>query len=1079
MKKNFSSFQLFLRSVTYHRRLFFLCALGAALTAMVITGALIIGDSVKTTLKNLGENRLGIGETGVFTTERWFRSKITEPLKKKIPWGKFGALISLPAYAATSGEATLSVSLYGVDENFFSLAPSPPGTNLKIKAGEIFLNPTAAALLKVKEGDPLVIRYLNPSRMPGDAPLSPRSLSTLGSRMKIARILDGSHFGDFNPQTTQQLRPNLFMDREYLANQLKRPGRANLLLTDQSKNLRAALKEVLQPTDYGLHLRRLENQVELTTDRVFLAPAVDRAARSLKISQERIFCYFVNTIRVGKKSIPYSFVAGVDDPFVSSSLGDNEIILNDWAVSQLGCRVGDSVQLTAFKIGDFGSLREESSTFTLKEIASLADAGRTRNWMPSFPGMEKADSCKNWDPTLPIDLSRIRPADEAYWTTYRGTPKGFITLKTAGRLWGSRFGNLTAIRFQSTRVKEMEQSLRSGLDPQDLGFVFRSLKREKDQGVAGAVDFGGLFLALSFFVIVAALILSGLLFSFYLENRQQEYGLLQTLGFSHKSLRRQYGAEGLLCSFTGSIPGAVAGVFYGWLMLKGLSTLWRGAVNAGQIELVISPIPIIIGILSSVLVVMGSIYLSLRKFIKSSGGAMVRGETALKGLSPRKHLIKAVLFLIPALILIVFAPRGSDPANVAAFFGVGVLLLLGTLQGSAWILSFLSSSQKKLTLTALAWKGSVRRPGRSLAIINSLAWTIFLLLAVSVNRQGMTTEPFDPKSGTGGFGFVIETALPMPGNLNSQAEREGLKMDGLDREVNFVQLAYQPGSEASCLNLNRVIRPTLAGVNPASLAGRFSFESTLADTGREWEVLNYNPKEADVIPVVADMAVIQWILGKKIGDKMEYENSSGKKYHLLFAGGLKGSIFQGMVLVSLKNFYQLFPDGRGSSMALVNSPEKAMEATKKIIGKSLDPFGLNLETTASRLNRFNSVQNTYLAIFMALGGIGLVLGCVGLAILLRRNLLERQQELTYLTVLGYSRAMIQRMVFTEHLVLFLLALVSGLLSASAALIPVLTSPTGRVPLGEMAFFCGLVLLFGVLSLMVVNRWKPQGELKDL
>src|SRR5947207_14975912 len=69
-----------------------------------------------------------------------------------------------------------------------------------------------------------------------------------------------------------------------------------------------------------------------------------------------------------------------------------------------------------------------------------------RTLMPDFPGIEKADSARDWDAGFPL-VHKIRPRDEEYWKKYRGTPKAFVTLAAGQKLWGNRFGNLTAVRF--------------------------------------------------------------------------------------------------------------------------------------------------------------------------------------------------------------------------------------------------------------------------------------------------------------------------------------------------------------------------------------------------------------------------------------------------------------------------------------------------------------------------------------------------------------------------------------------------------------------------------------------------------
>src|SRR5207237_3576637 len=85
-------------------------------------------------------------------------------------------------------------------------------------------------------------------------------------------------------------------------------------------------------------------------------------------------------------------------------------------------------------------------TFRVHSIVPFEMPWADRTLMPNFPGIEKAESTSDWDAGFPLTY-KIRPKDEDYWKKYKGTPKAFITLAAGQKMWGNRFGNLTAIRF--------------------------------------------------------------------------------------------------------------------------------------------------------------------------------------------------------------------------------------------------------------------------------------------------------------------------------------------------------------------------------------------------------------------------------------------------------------------------------------------------------------------------------------------------------------------------------------------------------------------------------------------------------
>ena len=74
-------------------------------------------------------------------------------------------------------------------------------------------------------------------------------------------------------------------------------------------------------------------------------------------------------------------------------------------------------------------------------------------------------------------------------------------------------------------------------------------------------------------------------------------------------------------------------------------------------------------------------------------------------------------------------------------------------------------------------------------------------------------------------------------------------------------------------------------------------------------------------------------------------------------------------------------------------------------------------STAERLAEFHRVENTYISTFQTLGGLGLLVGTIGLAAVLLRNVLERRRELALLGAVGYRRAHVFAIVLAENVLL--------------------------------------------------------------
>jgi ABC-type antimicrobial peptide transport system permease subunit len=155
-----------------------------------------------------------------------------------------------------------------------------------------------------------------------------------------------------------------------------------------------------------------------------------------------------------------------------------------------------------------------------------------------------------------------------------------------------------------------------------------------------------------------------------------------------------------------------------------------------------------------------------------------------------------------------------------------------------------------------------------------------------------------------------------------------------------------------------------------------------------------------------------------------------------------------------------------------------MEAISQKLSLGLTDLGLVLTPTQERLAAFGAVESTYLSIFTALGGLGLVLGSVGLGLVVLRNMLERRGELAMLRAVGFERARIHCMVFYEHWGLMLAGLICGVVAAVVAVIPALQSPAGQVPYVSLLATVMAIALSGALWVWLAGTLALRGRLLD-
>jgi len=1096
-----STWKLLLRSLSFHRQTHLWVVLGTAVSTAILVGALIIGDSVRLSLRQIVLDRLGNTEFALMSGDRFLRAGMAQTLSERLGTEVAPILQARGIAIAQGGQRRLNnVHIIGVDRRFGDIGNTPEFYR-DLAADEALVNQHLAARLDLRRGDDILIRFENLDFMPKDAPLALDTDSTIAGRYRIKAIAGDGDFGRFNLNADQIAPDSVYVSLSHLSEKMGLAGRANILLfSTRSGNplirqqVARAFRDAWSLADAGLEVRELtgRNTIELRSSRIFLDPLLVRAALTLDSQAQISLTYFVTELRAGERSTPYSFVAAPGHPIVSPEMADDEIIINEWLAGDLAAGVGDQIRLSYYIIGRGRELIEKSSVFRVKSIVPLTGIYSDRDLLPDFPGLAEVDTTQDWKPGIPIDLDRIREKDEDYWNRFRGTPKAFVTLGAAREMWQNRFGNSTAIRFESLQPLELEESLRAAVNPAHLGFVLRESRREGLLASSQGVDFGQLFLGLSFFVILAALILTGLLFIFNVEKRSKEHGLLLALGFTQKTVRRLVLREGAVLVVIGSLIGATAGILYNQIILLALKTVWQGAVGTSALQIHIVPATVVTGILIGTLIAFFTIWLVARKQVNQSVSALQRGLSQIDSIGKKKFrasLWIGIFSLLAVLVILAMSDFGGGRDAFAFFFIAGSLMLVS---GMAFTNDLLfrvgkGASTYRLSLFHIGLRGTARRRGRSLMLVGILASGLFIVFTVGANRRNVATDSEKRQSGTGGFALYGESVFPVVRDLNGDRGRQFYGLDGaIDDSVRFVQFRVREGDDASCLNLNRVPNPRLIGVRTEDLIVRnpFTFVDMTDDVDPEnpWAVLD-QPLADGSIPAIADHTVIIWGMGKAVGDTLEYMDEKGEVFTVKLVGGLANSVFQGNVLMSENFLTRKYPSISGYRLFLIDAPWDDLDQVSEDIAWAMQDQGMDLFPTSQRLEEFNRVENTYLSIFLILGSFGLVLGSVGIGIVVWRNIRERQGELAVLRAIGFDRSAVRFLVLSEHLILLAAGIFYGLLAALLATLPALLAPGSGIPFLTMivlliiVMFNGVVWTYGATSLVTRENvlWALRNE----
>lgn len=1045
--------------------------LGIALASTVITGALLVDDSMRYTLERTADQRLGYIEYAMLGGDRLFTAEFAQAFA---PYAS-AALLLEGVVSTPDGKARADqVSVVGID------ADSSDIIDIRItpEPGEVYLNEALAAQLGVDVGDALILRLPKPSALPIDASLVNASKPALAIRITVARIVGEDRAARFSLRAEQRMPMNLFIDRDWLAEQLEVPGKVNAAFSMQAPR-------AISPTLDDLQLSltpSINEQNALTTSRVFLDASIEDDLADLP--GQRLLTYMVNTVAFGESESPYAMVTAAD-ALGDLELADNEIALNTWLAEDIGASVGDTITLTYFLPDEGDRLVEAAAPLTVVRIVPIEGPFADRTLTPDFPGLAEAEQLSRWDAGPAIDRSRIRDKDEAYWDDHRATPKAFINLNTGQRLWSNRFGTLTAIRFESSIT---EAKLLNRIDAAALGLVATDIKAQADAAAVGTVDFGQLFLSLSGFIIIAAVVLAAMLFAMSAQQRARQLGTLLAIGLNKRQTTLLLLGEGLIVALFGSVLGIAGAVAYAATVTQALAGVWSGAIAGSPILLHISTTSLIVGPLATFIISLFAMALAMRGLTRRTARELMAGGV---GKVSRPASIPAWVWLVAAIVCFALAAiltrTNTQTGMKAALIGftsgavcfAGGLFLLYTL-----LIKSRANQSRSATLrwhNRLSLLNLTRRRGRTLAGVFMLGAGLFLVFAVSGFHLSTSNDPSDRASGTGGFALLVESSQPIRYDLNTQLARDhyALAEDELPAG-SVVPMRVSSGDDASCLNLNQTPTPRLLGVDPDLLSQReaFSFFSmSLAEPAVTWQALIADTSNDSAIPAIADSNTAQWALKIAVGDTFTVPNEQGQPVTLRLVGMIENSILQGSLIIDQQAFEQLFPSTSGYRMMLVDVPAaQDADETASVLREVLVDEGATVTPTNERLAEYNRVQNTYLAVFQSLGGLGVLLGALGLGIVTARNLLERRSELALLSAVGLSRGRIARTLLAEHAAILILGLLLG--SGSAYLATQHASDRAQALDWGDALILFAPLLAGLLAILLGLRPLFKGRMID-
>ncbi len=455
------------RSLAYHWRMQLVVALGVAAATAALVGALVVGDSVRGSLRHLTLDRLGMIDE-VLVVDHFFRRQLVDQLVADTRFRQhYRTALGAIMFSNGTAERRTARDFYraaninviaagtaggasGRQFTFWELGSTAVKPRTQPGPGEVVVNRALAEQLHVQPGDRITVRLPRPEDIPADSPLGKKTdrIRSL-PRLTIIDIVPDEGLGAFALRPSQRAPLNAYLALATIQNALRCPGKINAILVAgnsvtkapdarASQELAAALRPSLE--DLGLVLKHprliysppdggaeqtIYDYYSISSQRMILPPEVEQAAARAfsKAGGQPVFTYLANLLETvaetppsGGRAVPYSMVTAIDpSPYFQlqdvegrpiERIGADEIVLTDWTASQMAARVGDRVRITFFKPETTHGQSEEATA--VLRVAAITRLGRPRRpYLPRRQLVFKSPPTMANDPDLTPEVAGV------------------------------------------------------------------------------------------------------------------------------------------------------------------------------------------------------------------------------------------------------------------------------------------------------------------------------------------------------------------------------------------------------------------------------------------------------------------------------------------------------------------------------------------------------------------------------------------------------------------------------------------------------------------------------------------------
>jgi hypothetical protein len=247
------SLQLVLRGLTYYWRTNAAVVAGVATAVAVLSGALLVGDSVRGSLRDLVLQRLGRTDR-VLVSPGFFREALADDIRADAAFLAAGFEGVCPIIASeglvsdqASGRRASRVQVYGIDDRFWQFHRRAEGRGPEGR--DALISRALASDIGAAPGSTVLVRVERPSAIPIESLHGRKDDAGRTMRLAVRAIVGPADLGEFSLRPQQGDVRAVFVPLKRLQQDLDIQGRVNtLLVADRGGASRSPEKLALQET---------------------------------------------------------------------------------------------------------------------------------------------------------------------------------------------------------------------------------------------------------------------------------------------------------------------------------------------------------------------------------------------------------------------------------------------------------------------------------------------------------------------------------------------------------------------------------------------------------------------------------------------------------------------------------------------------------------------------------------------------------------------------------------------------------------------------------------------------------------